>query len=75
MRPPVPPFTGQFAYEWHDADGQWWRSDGNEQWEFDAEGLMRCREAGLDDVAVPEAERRIFRAGGAHEQGAELPLQ
>ena len=39
----------RFQYEWHDADGQWWRSYGNEHWEFDAEGYMRRREASIDD--------------------------
>ncbi len=65
----------RFQYEWHDADGQWWRSYGNEQWEFDADGLMRRREASIDDVAIAEAERRIFGARGELEQDDELPLQ
>jgi nuclear transport factor 2 (NTF2) superfamily protein len=49
----------RFQYEWHDADGQWWRSYGNENWEFDEHGLMRRREASINDVAIAEAERRI----------------
>ena len=49
----------RFQYEWHDAEGQWWRSHGNENWEFDAHGLMRRREASINDVAITAAERRI----------------
>ena len=40
----------RFQYEWHDDEGQWWRSHGNENWEFDAEGYMRRREASINDV-------------------------
>ena len=49
----------RFQYEWHDAGGQWWRSYGNELWEFDADGYMRRREASINDVAITEGERRI----------------
>jgi nuclear transport factor 2 (NTF2) superfamily protein len=49
----------RFQYEWHDAAGQWFRSYGNELWEFDADGLMRRREASIDDVAIRAAERRL----------------
>ena len=49
----------RFQYEWHDADEQWWRSYGNENWEFDECGLMRRREASINDVAITAAERRI----------------
>ena len=49
----------RFAYEWHDADGQWFRSHGNEQWEFDADGLMQRREASINDVTISTAERRL----------------
>ena len=49
----------RFQYEWHDADGRWFRSYGNELWEFDALGLMRRREASINDVAITEAERRF----------------
>lgn len=48
----------RFEYEWHDAAGQWWRSHGNEQWEFDEMGLMRRREASINDVRIEEADRR-----------------
>jgi len=50
----------RFQYECHDADGQWWRSYGNEMWEFTDGGLMRRREASINDVAIGESERRIF---------------
>jgi len=48
----------RFEYEWHDAAGQWYRSHGNEQWEFDEAGLMRRRDASINDVAIQEGERR-----------------
>lgn len=50
----------RFQYESHDASGQWWRSFGNELWEFTGEGLMRRREASINDVPIAETERRIF---------------
>ncbi|MCG5237065.1 DUF1348 family protein [Xanthobacter oligotrophicus] len=50
----------RFQYEWHDADGAWYRSYGNEQWEFDENGLMRRREASINDVAIRESERRFL---------------
>lgn len=49
----------RFHYEWHDASGAWFRSHGNEQWEFDEAGLMRRREASINDVAITEADRRF----------------
>lgn len=49
----------RFAYEWRDADGAWFRSYGNENWEFDGEGLMRRRIASINDLAVAEADRRF----------------
>jgi nuclear transport factor 2 (NTF2) superfamily protein len=49
----------RFEYEWHDAGGQWWRSHGNEQWEFDDEGLMRRREASINDIRIEASERRV----------------
>jgi hypothetical protein len=56
----------RFQYEWHDRDGQWLRSYGNENWEFDADGYMRRREASINDVPISVDERRIFgpRADG-----------
>lgn len=50
----------RFAYEWHDDSRLWCRSHGNEQWEFDAHGLMRRREASINDVIIAESER-LFR--------------
>jgi hypothetical protein len=50
----------RFQYECHDADGQWYRSYGNELWEFDERGLMRRREASINDLPIPETERRFF---------------
>jgi nuclear transport factor 2 (NTF2) superfamily protein len=47
----------RFAYESHDPDGQWWRSYGNENWEFDAVGLMIRRHASINDLAITEAQR------------------
>jgi nuclear transport factor 2 (NTF2) superfamily protein len=64
----------RFQYESRDASGQWWRSYGNEQWEFDAEGYMRRREASINDVAIEEGERRIFGPRPESERGAPLPL-
>jgi uncharacterized protein len=48
----------RFAYEWHDSAGQWFRSYGNENWEFDANGLMQKRFASINDLAITEAERK-----------------
>ena len=64
----------RFQYECHDAEGQWWRSYGNELWEFDAEGYMRRREASIDDVPITEAKRRIRGPRSADEPHG-LPLQ
>lgn len=49
----------RFEYEWHDENGQWFRSHGNEQWEFDASGLMSRREASINDVPIDETARRL----------------
>ena len=65
----------RFQYECRDASGRWWRSYGNENWEFDAHGLMRRREASIDDVEITEADRRIFGARPESERGVELPLR
>jgi nuclear transport factor 2 (NTF2) superfamily protein len=48
----------RFAYEWHDDGGHWFRSYGNENWEFDAEGLMRLRIASINDRPIAEGERK-----------------
>nr|WP_217647011.1 nuclear transport factor 2 family protein [Planctomicrobium piriforme] len=50
----------RFQYEWHDAAGNWHRSYGNELWEFDDQGLMRRREASINDVPILESERKFF---------------
>ena len=47
----------RFAYEWHDEAGQWWRSYGNENWEFDENGLMQKRYASINDLAIQETDR------------------
>ena len=47
----------RFAYEWHDADGRWFRSYGNENWHFDPDGLMAVRHASINDVAIAEGDR------------------
>jgi nuclear transport factor 2 (NTF2) superfamily protein len=49
----------RFVYESHDVAGQWWRSFGNELWEFDEHGLMQRREASINDLAITEAEREF----------------
>jgi len=48
----------RFAYEWHDDSGHWFRSYGNENWEFDSSGLMRRRHASINDLPIVEAERK-----------------
>jgi uncharacterized protein len=50
----------RFEYESRDVSGQWWRSHGNELWEFDENGLMRRRDASINDYEIDESERRIF---------------
>ncbi|MCG4452923.1 MULTISPECIES: nuclear transport factor 2 family protein [unclassified Pseudomonas] len=49
----------RFAYEWHDATGNWFRSYGNENWEFDDQGLMRLRYASINDLPISAAERKF----------------
>ena len=48
----------RFEYEWHDEAGQWYRTHGNEHWEFDEEGLMRRRDMSANDIPIEESERR-----------------
>ncbi|MBW8484283.1 nuclear transport factor 2 family protein [Actinomadura parmotrematis] len=64
----------RFQYEWHDASGRWWRSYGNELWEFDAGGLMRRREASINDVPIDERDRRILGPRPRDEHGTPVPL-
>jgi len=63
----------RFQYEWHDAGGQWFRSYGNENWQFDELGYMATREASINDVPIEESQRRIF---GPREAGdtSEVPV-
>ena len=49
----------RFEYEWHDASGQWYRTHGNEHWEFDENGLMRRRDMSANDIPIQESERRL----------------
>ena len=62
----------RFQYEWHDDAGQWFRSYGNEQWEFDENGLMRRREASINDIQIGESERR-FRWTAPGRRSADHP--
>jgi nuclear transport factor 2 (NTF2) superfamily protein len=64
----------RFQYECHDATGRWWRSYGNELWEFTGDGLMRRREASINDVAIGEGDRRIFGRRPDSERGASIPI-
>ena len=50
----------RFQYEWHDSAGDWFRAHGNENWEFDEHGLMRRREASINDVPIKESERKFL---------------
>jgi nuclear transport factor 2 (NTF2) superfamily protein len=73
-------FTGdriavRFQYEWHDDAGQWWRSYGNENWEFDADGYMRRREASINDVPIAAEDRRIFGARDPVADEPPIPLE
>lgn len=67
----------RFQYEWHDTAGQWYRSYGNELWEFDDTGLMQRREASINDTLIAEADRRYFAPRPASERGAgnDIPLE
>lgn len=67
----------RFQYEWHDATGQWFRSYGNELWEFSDGGLMRRREASINDVTIDESERRYFGPRPEDERGPgrDIPLR
>lgn len=50
----------RFEYEWHDSEGQWYRSYGNENWEFDKNGYMQKRYASINDVLILETERKFI---------------
>jgi uncharacterized protein len=65
----------RFQYECHDKDSQWWRSYGNELWEFNEHGLMTRREASINDIPIPEHDRRILGPRTSAGSGGESPLQ
>jgi len=65
----------RFQYECRDAAGAWYRSYGNENWEFDDHGLMVRREASINDLVIDESERRIFGPRTEDERDAEIPLR
>jgi len=65
----------RFQYESHDSAGQWWRSYGNELWEFTQGGLMSRREASINDVAISPAERRIHGSRPEADRGVPFPLR
>ena len=68
----------RFAYEWHDDSGQWFRSYGNENWEFDAEGLMARRLASINDLVITPSQRKyhwpLGRRPDDHPSLSELDL-
>jgi nuclear transport factor 2 (NTF2) superfamily protein len=64
----------RFQYESHDTSGQWFRSYGNELWEFNADGVMYRREASINDVPIDAADRRYFGPRTPEQHGVELPL-
>jgi nuclear transport factor 2 (NTF2) superfamily protein len=64
----------RFQYECHDDTGRWYRSYGNELWEFSPSGLMARREASINDVPIDESERRYFGPRPASEHGQDIPL-
>ena len=66
----------RYQYESHDPSGQWWRSYGNELWEYDENGLNRRRESSINDIKISEAERRIFGPRPESDRGKDvIPLQ
>ncbi|MEV6864156.1 nuclear transport factor 2 family protein [Streptosporangium subroseum] len=65
----------RFQYECRTADGQYWRSYGNELWEFDDDGLMARREASINDVRILEQDRRIFGPRPDDERGLPFPIR
>jgi nuclear transport factor 2 (NTF2) superfamily protein len=65
----------RFQYEWHDLGGQWWRSYGNELWEFDADGLMSRREASVNDLPIAPDQRRIFGPRSPEDLDLVLPVE
>ncbi len=68
----------RFAYEWHDSSGHWFRSYGNENWEFDEKGFMRRRIASINDLSIQESDRKFMwplgRRPDGHPELSELGL-
>lgn len=64
----------RFQHQSKDLGGQWWRSNGNENWELDEQGLMRRREASINDMAIDESDRQIFGVSAALDTTG-IPLQ
>lgn len=62
----------RFAYEYHDVGGQWFRAYGNENWEFDSDGLMRTRHASINDVSITDSER-LFHWDSSSSRPADHP--
>ena len=54
----------RFAYEWHDGQGQWYRSYGNENWQFDDSGLMAIRHASINDIKISDSDRKLLWPAG-----------
>jgi uncharacterized protein len=65
----------RFQYEWHNTEGQWFRSYGNELWEFADIGLMRRREAGINDLPINRADRRYFGPRAVAERGPDTTFR
>lgn len=65
----------RFQYECRDRDRRWWRSYGNELWEFDQHGLMVRREASINDIRIDEQDRRIFGLRRPEDPARELPVR
>lgn len=65
----------RYQYECCDADGQWWRSYGNELWEFAADGRMSRRESSINDIPITAEQRRIFGPRPSRERSVPLPLR
>lgn len=59
----------RFAYEWHDKQGSWFRSYGNENWEFDQYGYMKFRHASINDLPIPKSERKFLWDSGPRPLG------
>jgi nuclear transport factor 2 (NTF2) superfamily protein len=66
----------RYQYESRDPSGQWWRSYGNELWEYDADGFNSRRESSINDIRISESERRIFGPRPEADRGKDvIPLQ